>query len=697
MPEIAPPIEMLRKVVKNRDSGLIFAAVLAAFVPLIVPLPPVVMDLLIIVNITIAVLLLITTIYIERPLELSSFPSMLLSLTVYRLALNVATTRLILGGDTGLGRAKAGQMVRTFGEIVAGHDVIVGAVIFLILIIIQFVVITKGATRISEVAARFTLDAMPGKQMAIDADLNAGLIDEGEARRRRGDVTREADFYGAMDGASKWVRGDAIAGLIITLVNVLGGLAIGVLRQGMDLGEALSLYTTLTVGDGLVSQVPALIIAVSAGLITTRTASESNLGAEVTGQLLIRPPALFVASALLGVLGLTVFPPLKTLPLAAALGILGWRLQRASARSKLMEVHEAEEAARGEAAPERVDALLKIDPMELEVGYALIPLVDSAQGGQLLDRVTMIRRQVALEMGLVVPPIRIRDNMQLDPNEYTAKIHGVEVTRGRAWPDRFLAMDSGAATEKIPGLETIEPAFGLRAVWIGSAQKDRAQAAGYTVVDAESVVATHLSETIKRHAHEILTREEVTRLLERLKETAAHLIEEVYPKVLSAGEIQKVLQNLLRERVSIRNLEAILEAVGDAASRTRDVEILTEYARNALGRTLSHAAQEEDGKVYVVTLDPAIEETINAAVQRTEGGGSVLALSPARVGRVVEAIGRGVEKLLAAGHPAILLTSPQVRLQVRRMAETVLPSLVVLSYNEIVPEVEVESLGIVTE
>jgi flagellar biosynthesis protein FlhA len=679
---------------KQRDALVVFAGLMAVFMPLIVPLPPVIMDMLILVNIAAAVLILMTTVYVSDALQLSSFPSLLLVLTFFRLGLNVATTRLVLGSAE-QSTEKAGQMVQAFGEIVAGGDLIVGAVIFLILVVIQFVVITKGSARISEVAARFTLDAMPGKQMSIDADLNAGLIDEAEARRRREKITREADFYGAMDGASKWVRGDAIAGLIITLINILGGFVIGMLVHGLSWREALSLYSKLTIGDGLVSQVPALILAVASGLVVTRSASDSSLGTEISGQLFSRPKALVTAAAVLGVLGMVVFPTVRTIPLAGLLAFIAYHVQKAQVRREQAVQVADEDRRRSEVKPERVEGLLRVDPMELEVGYGLIPLVDPAQGGELLERVTMIRRQVAMEMGLVVPPIRIRDNMQLEPNEYCVKIRGSEVARGRVEAGRLLAMDSGGAAGRIEGIATTEPAFGLPAVWITKSQKDRAATMGYTVVDPESVVATHLTEVIKRHAGEILTREQVNSLISTLKESAPSLVEEVHPKVLSTGDIQKILQGLLRERVSIRNLEAILEAVGDCAARTKDPEVLGEYARNAMGRVICNTLAEPDGKLHVVTMDPRLEEAIDRAIQRTDGG-SYLTLPPADIRKVVDAVSREVEKLAAAGHAGVVLSSPQVRSHLRRMTEADLPSLAVISYNELVPEVKIESHGLVS-
>jgi len=683
-----------RRLLGSPDVLLILAGIFATFIALIIPIHPWMIDILIVVNIALAMLMLMTTVYLLNPLELSSFPSILLVLTFYRLALNVATTRLILG-STSSATDKAGKMVQAFGEIVAGRDVIVGGVIFLILVIIQFVVITKGATRISEVAARFSLDAMPGKQMAVDADLNAGLIDEEEARARRIEIMREADFYGAMDGASKWVRGDAIAALIITLINIIGGMAIGVLRQGLSVGQAMATYTTLTIGDGLVSQVPALTIAIAAGLIITRTRTDQNLGQEVVEQIFTRWRAVATAAAILALLGVFVFAKGPALVLAAALAVLARHLIRSEGRDRAQAMErELADQRRAEAVPERVDSLLRVDPMEIEIGYGLIPLVDVNQGGELLGRITQIRRQIAVDLGVVVPPIRVRDNMQLRPNEYRIKIKGVRVASGEAIADGHLAMDSGAVTEEISGTETREPAFGLPAVWISAAQADRARAAGYTVVDSTTVIATHLTEVIRAHAPEILTREEVTRLLENMKQSVPNLVEDIYPKQLSSGEIQRVLQGLLSEGVSVRDLETVLEVLGENASRTRDTEILTEYARNALARWISRHHASEDGKLHVVTMDPGLEEEVRAATQRTEAG-SVVNLSPGRIGEIQRGIEREVERLVTAGHAAIVLCSPTVRVQVHRIVQPRIPGCVVLSYNEVVPEVGVESVGMI--
>ncbi|MBI4577927.1 MAG: flagellar biosynthesis protein FlhA [Planctomycetes bacterium] len=676
-------------ITRNTDL-LLVAGFIGVLTAIVVPLPSSLMDLLLVGNITLAVVILMTTIYVKEPLEFSVFPTILLVTTVYRLALNVATTRLILTNAKDQGDLAAGHVVKAFGSFVAGDSPLIGMVIFSILIIVQFVVITKGATRVSEVAARFTLDGMPGKQMAIDADLNAGLINEREARARRKRITDEADFYGAMDGASKFVRGDAIAGIIITLINIVGGLSLGSLVYGLTIAEAIRIFTTLTVGDGLVSQIPALVISVAAGLIVTRTTSESHLGVDVVGQVVGRPRPLYLTAAFLLLLTLT---PLPTIPLGlVGVGCLGlaWSLQWTERQKRRDEAAQAEAKPKG---PEKVQALLHVDPMELEVGYALIRVVDASQGGDLLERITLLRRQLALDLGLVVPPIRIRDNMQLKPNDYVIKIRGVPVARGVAHADQYLAMDAGVATERIEGTETREPAFGLPAVWIAEPQRQRAEALGYTVVNASSVIATHLTEVIKGHADEILSREDVETLLSTLKETAPVLVNEVVPKVVEPGELKKVLGGLLRERVPVKSLETIVQTLAEFAPRTKDTEVLVEYCRNALGRAICQLHAEEDGRIYCITLDPRMEEMIRGATEHTDRG-SYLALAPEVVQRVVERVSRALETLVSAGHQAVILCAPQVRLQVRRMMERAVPNVAVLSYNEVVRGIQVESMAV---
>ncbi len=672
------------------------AAMSLIFVMLI-PLPTALMDILLAANLTFSAIVLVTTIFVESPLEFSVFPSMLLGSTLFRLVLNCATTRLILtagerGGDPMIA---AGQVVYTFGNFVAGGSLAVGLIIFIILIVIQFVVITKGATRISEVAARFTLDGMPGKQMAIDADLNAGLINEGEARRRREAITREADFYGAMDGASKFVRGDAIAGIIITLVNVIGGLAVGMLQYGWTIGTCTKVFTTLTIGDGLVSQIPAFIISISAGLIVTRSTSRSNLSDELITQLTSKPRAMIVTAVLLSMLALTPLPKVPLLVLAGGCVAIA-RLIENSRKQKSTAQRDAEKASSSSTKPaeDKIESLLPVDRMELEIGYALIRLVDAKQGGDLLHRISMIRRQIALELGMVVPSIRIRDNVRLEPNDYAIKIKGVEVARGKAYPDQFLAMDSGAVTGKVTGMETKEPAFGLPAVWVPAARKEQAEMMNYTVVDASSVLATHLTEIIKNHAAELFTRQDLTSLLDNVKEKSPALVEDVIGGSLKAADVQKVLQALLAERVPIRDMETVLETLGEWGGRTQDTEILTEYVRNALARTICNQYRSEEGSLRCVTLDPGLEDVINRHIERTDRGG-FLTLPPAMAQKIVRAVSEQLDYLLQIGASPVILCSPQIRLQLRNLISGQVSQVAVLAYNEVPRGVKIESLGMV--
>jgi flagellar biosynthesis protein FlhA len=642
----------------------------------------------------------VTVIYIREPIRFSVFPSVLLMTTAYRLALNIATTRQILGNAGHDGTQAAGKVVEAFGNFVAGKEPVIGFVIFAILIIVNFVVITKGSGRISEVAARFTLDAMPGKQMAIDADLNAGIIKESEARQRRQTIAREADFYGAMDGASKFVRGDAIAGIVITLINIVAGFIIGWLKYDMAASKSLYTFTILTIGDGLVSQIPALIVSLAAGLIVTRATADSNLGREFMGQMFSERKVLYITMGFVGLLLLTAIfmgnglPKFQLLVVGVFLGVVAW-VMGASEKSKAkVEAAKKEKESIAAKKPEKVEGLLHVDPMELEIGYGLIRLVDPAQGGGFLDRVTRIRRQMAVDLGLVVPPVRIRDNMQLEPTQYVVKIRGTTIAQGTLQPEQWMAMDSGAATGPVEGVKTREPAFGLPAYWVVEAQKQRAEALGYTVVDAATVLATHLTEVVKQHAHELLTRDEVNNLIKTLKETSPSVVEEVVPAIMKPGEVQKVLQNLLKEGVSIRDLGTILETIGDYAPRSKDPEVLTEYVRNALARTICRQHLERDGKMYAITLDPRLEDMIKNAIERTERG-SFLALTPPTVSRIGERLGREVEKLVTAGHTPVILCSPQVRAQVKKIADTIQPGIAVLSYNEIIRDVQVEALGMV--
>jgi flagellar biosynthesis protein FlhA len=686
---------------KNRHL-LVPVAFLMLLVVLVVPMPPVLMDVLISANISLAAVILLTTIYMNRPLDFSVFPALLLATTLFRLVLNVATTRLILSADADTpeqATAVAGLVVESFGNFVAGDSIIVGLIIFTILVIVQFVVITKGATRMSEVAARFTLDAMPGKQMAIDADLSAGLIDENTARKRRKEISDEADFYGAMDGASKFVRGDAIAGIIITLVNIAGGFAIGAFEKGWTMSESLSVFTRLTVGDGLVTQIPSFIIAIAAGLIIARGGDDETIGDEIPKQLASKPTALFLIS---GFLGLLAFTPLPTVPLLAAgscIGGIAWALRFISKQAEAS--HEAvarAEAAQRPAEPQPVEELLSVDTLEFEIGYGLVQIVDNTRGGTLLDRIAMIRRQLAVELGIVVPPVRIRDNMQLEANAYRVKLRGAIIGEGLVYPELLMAMDSGVAGGELDGIRGKEPAFGLDAIWIQPDLKPKAETMNYTVVDATSVLATHLTELIKEHADELLTREEVNHLLEQLKKSAPKLVEEVVPNLVKPGELQKVLQNLLRERVPIRDLETILETLSDWAVHTKDLDVLTEYVRNAFRRTISsmYAELDENGRqrLYCITMDPAVEDVINGYIDRGPAG-TTMSIPPRTANQIARATSKAAEPLLAAGHQVVVLTSPSVRAQVKQILDPHIPQVAVLSYNEVAKGLDVESMGLV--
>jgi len=673
-------------------------------VVVLVPLPPAILDVLISLNISLAVIVLLTTIYMRKPLDFSVFPSLLLATTLLRLVLNIASTRLIMTADADSPEdaiGVAGKVISAFGDFVAGDSLFVGIIIFGILVIVQFMVVTKGATRISEVAARFTLDAMPGKQMAIDSDLNAGMIDEQEARQRRDEIRREADFFGAMDGASKFVRGDATAGIIITLINIAGGFAVGAIERGWPAGQTAEVFTKLTIGDGLTSQIPSFIISVASALIVTRSGSEDQLGEELTGQLSSQPKGIVITAGFLAVLALSPLPTLPLLGASLGLALVAFGMIRIAREEQVAAAMEAREQAAVPAAAPEVESLLKIDHLELEVGYGLVRLVDSNQGGTLLDRITATRRQLATEMGLVMPPVRIRDNMQLAPSEYRVRIRGNAVAQGSVKPEALLAMDSGLATGQIDGEATKEPAFGLDAVWINPDLRARAEAMNYTVVDPTSVLATHLSEVVKDHAGELITREEVNNLIEGLKQRAPKLVEQSIPDPVKPGDLQKVLQNLLAERVPVRDLETIVETLADWKPKTDDLDVLTEYVRNGLRRTicLQHAApMPEDAtkqRLVCVTLDPSMEDLIGAFIDRGAGGTTVN--MPARVSNAVAGkIATALERVTAAGHLPVVIASPQVRAVVRQIIAQHVPQAAVLGYNEIESGIEVESMALVT-
>lgn len=626
----------------------------------------------------------------KEALQFSIFPALLLITTLFRLALNVSTTKLILG------QAKAGDVVATFGSWVSQGQPVIGFIVFLILVVVQFIVITKGSERVAEVGARFTLDAMPGKQMSIDADLNAGLINEQQAKERRSKIEREADFYGAMDGASKFVKGDAIASIIMLIINLLGGFIVGMTIHGMDFGTALNTYSILTIGDGLVSQIPALLISTASGLIVTRASSEGNLASDITSQLFAYPKLIYIVAGTIALLGLfTPIGPITTLPFAGLLGYAAWKMQKNFDLKQIEQEQEEEEQQIEEVrSPESVINLLQVDPIEFEFGYGLIPLADASQGGDLLDRIIMIRRQCALELGLVVPVIRIRDNIQLKPNEYVIKIKGNVVGNGELLLNHYLAMSPGMDDDSITGIETSEPAFGLPALWIDESTKDRAELSGYTVVDPPSVVATHLTEMIKKHAHELLGRQETKTLVDNLKENYAVLVDELIPSVLSIGDVQKVLAKLLREKISIRDMVTIFETLADYGTYTKDPDILTEYVRQALSRQITQQFTQQGETMRVITVGPSLEKKIAESVQQSEQG-SYLALDPQSTQTVFQKLTEQINRLIQSGQQPIVLTSPTIRMYLRQIIERTMQDIPVLSYSELEPNVEIQSVGVV--
>jgi flagellar biosynthesis protein FlhA len=674
------------RVIRNAD---LLAAILVVLViaMLVVPLPTWLLDVLFLGNLTFAAMLVLAGLYVTQALQLSSFPSILLFATLFRLALNVAATKMILS------QANAGRVVEVFGGFVVGNNTIVGLVVFAILIVIQFIVVTNGAGRVAEVAARFTLDAMPGKQMAIDADLNAGLIDEEQARERRKQIESEADFYGAMDGASKFVRGDAIAAIVIILINILGGFIIGVAQMGMTAQQAYQRYTLLTVGEGLVTQIPALMVAVATGILVTRSDSARGLGDDILTQLTRNPKPLLLASGVL--LAFFLIPGLPKVPvlLMSALSfIVALNLQRgadAAARAALAAPPPKEEAPKG---PENVLPLLTIDPLELGIGYALVPLVDAAQGGDLLARVQSIRRQMAQELGFVMPPVRIRDNLQLKPSQYEIKLRGNRIATGEVMVGQLMAMDSGAAQEPIDGIPAKEPAFGLPALWIARALRERAEMLGYTVVEPSAVIATHLSEVIKGNASELLTRQDVQQLLNNLKESRPAVVDELVPGLLPIGEVQRILASLLEEKVSIRDLEGILETLADTAPRTKHPDDLLEACRARLARQITTNWTETDGKLHVITLDPETEQRLQQVVTQTAMGG-MLALDPQLASAFLERVRRAVETVAGQGHLPVILCGSGVRLPLFRLLSQSIPQITILSYSEILPSAQIAVLA----
>ncbi len=680
-------------ITKNMD--VVFALmVVGIIVMFIIPLPTMLLDMLLAANITFSMVVILVSIYTTEPLDLSVFPSLLLFATLFRLGLNISTTRLILG------QAYAGEIILSFGDFVVGGNYVVGLIIFIIIVVIQFVVITKGAERVAEVAARFTLDAMPGKQMSIDADLNAGIIDEHEAKREREKIRQEADFYGAMDGASKFVKGDAIAGIIITFINIIAGLVIGMLQQNMGFAQAAETYILLTVGDGLVSQIPALLISTATGMVVTRAASDNNMGNEMTEQLLKQPKALFIAAAVLLILGFV--PGLPTLPflvLAVFIAAMGYLIIRTA---EIETPSEKSKQKRPELSPEEkqemkeqeIKQLIKVDKLEIEVGYNLISLVLPEQGGDFLDRVANIRKQIAMDLGIILPPVRIVDNLQLQPNTYKIKLQGVEISEYQLFADKYLAMDPGDTFEDIEGIDTEEPAFGTPAIWIEAEQRERAEMANYTVVDPGSVMATHLTEIIKSHAYELLGREEVKKLVDNVKEENQAVVDELIPELMNLGEIQKILQNLLWENIPIKNLVLILETLADHASRTKDQTILTEYVRQGLSRQISSQFTDEANNLNVFTIDPQKEEKLANSLEKSDQG-SYLSLQPAEAQNLINNIVQQAKQLLEQGKEPILLTSPMIRRPIKEMVHRTFSDLTVLSFNELESDVDLQVQGVV--
>lgn len=675
---------------KKADVGVALY-LLAAVIFFIIPIPAILLDVMLALNIAIALIILMNALFVKEVLDMSFFPTLLLFTTIFRISLNVSSTRrILLYGDPG-------NVVRTFGQFVGGDDIIIGAIVFIVLILIQFIVINKGSERVAEVTARFTLDAMPGKQMAIDADLNTGVINEKQARERRAKIQEESSFFGSMDGATKYVKGDATAGLIITFINLVGGAALGAMRQGLGIMDAINQYGILTIGDGLVSQIPSLLISLSTGILVTKASKEADFSGLLLRQLFGIPKVLYIAGGVLALLGIVT--PLDWW-LFVGLGLIFIICGRiVSQNLGIEEIEEAVDTAEAEAEeirkPENVTSLLHVDPIELEFGYGIIPLADVNQGGDLLDRVVMIRRQVALELGTVVPIIRLRDNIQLNPNQYIIKIKGIQVTEGEILFDHYMAMNPGFVEEEITGIPTFEPSFHLPAIWITESQRERAESLGYTVVDPPSIIATHLTEVIKEHLAELLTRQDVQNLVNNMKEDHSALIDEMVPKLLGIGEIQKVLQNLLREGISIRDLLTIFETLADHAATTRDTDVLTEYARQSLKRAISSKYFPANEVTSVITLDPKAEQEIMSSVKQTEQG-AYLTLDPEKTKAIVDSVGTEVAKLENLGKSAIIITSPIVRMYFKKLTEDYFKDLIVVSYNEIESNIELQSVGMVS-
>ncbi len=675
---------------KKADAGVAMY-LLAAIIFFIIPIPSFLLDVMLAVNISLALVILMNALFVQEVLEMSFFPTLLLFTTIFRISLNVSSTRLILNtGDPG-------NVVKTFGQFVGGNDLIIGAIIFIVMVLIQFIVINKGSERVSEVTARFTLDAMPGKQMAIDADLNTGIINEKQARERREKIQQESSFFGAMDGATKYVKGDATVGIIITLINLVGGIAMGMLRRDMEIMDALNQFGVLTIGDGLVSQIPSLLISLATGILVTKASKEADFGDTLIRQLFGIPKVLYIVGAVMAFLAITT--PLEWklfLPLGISFIIAGRSVDNhLEVEAIEEEVDAAEEEAEEIRRPENVVSLLQVDPIELEFGYGIIPLADVNQGGDLLDRVVMIRRQIALELGTVVPIIRLRDNIQLNPNQYIIKIKGIQITEGEILFDHYMAMNPGFVEEEISGIPTFEPSFHLPAMWITENQREQAESLGYTVVDPASIIATHLTEVIRSHIDELLSRQDVQSLIDNIKENHPTLVDELVPKLLGVGEVQKVLQNLLHEGISIRDLLTIFETLADHAATSRDTDVLTEYARQSLKRAISSKYFPSNETTSVITLDPNVEQEIMSSVKQTEQG-AYLTIDPEKTKAIMDALEQEISKLEELGKNPIIITSPIVRMYFKKLTEDYFKDLIVVSYNEVESNIELQSVGMVS-
>ncbi|NLI81083.1 MAG: flagellar biosynthesis protein FlhA [Deltaproteobacteria bacterium] len=683
-------MERLKRV--SDSEAFVGIGIIVILSVMLLPMPSGLLDILLAINLSTGLLILLTTIYTVRPLDFITFPSLLLVTTLFRIALNVASTRLVLlhGNE---GTTAAGQIIHAFGNFVVGGNYVVGFIVFIILVLVNFMVITKGTERISEVAARFTLDAMPGKQMSIDADLNTGVIDDREARRRREAIRQEADFYGTMDGASKFVRGDAIAGILITFINILGGIAIGVVQHGMSLTDALQNYALLTVGDGLVSQIPAIIISTSAGLLVSRAANEMGMGKALGSQFRMQPKPLAITGIALFLIG--IVPGFPAVPLFIVGGILLVLARWTAGKASSVETEPGDEMpSSGETSRDTTELPPPVDTLEFELGYGLIPLVDESQRGDLLPRIKAIRHQLAMEYGIIVPSMHVRDNLQLKPAEYRLLLKGNPIAKGELVLDHYLALGSNGATQTVKGIPTKDPAFDLPALWVPESRREEAIRAGYTVIDASSVLATHLTELFKRHADEMLSRQTVQQLLDNLSETQPKLVEELVPSLLSVGTVQKVLQNLIRERISIRDLQTICETLADHAAFSKDPEILTEYVRQALARTITHPYETEDGRLCVLSLQQQLEERLSKSIQKTEHG-SFLALEPGFLHQLIQSTGNEVRRVVSEGYHPVILSSPLVRRHLKRLLERFLPDVIVISHNELIGSFEIQSIGVI--